>query len=153
MLQGLLPSILDRLIDPDSMGTAARRGYSVEQMGKAVQADLERLFNTHSNDSVSASRYRLLSQVLGYGLPDLTTLTRLSTKDTEVICRMMEKKILQYEPRLKNVRVSRISTNDDDPLRIQLQMRAVLAMEPAPDMSFVTILDLSTGRFTRGGQK
>ena len=39
--QGLMPSIIDRLIDPGSGGTAWRRGYGLEQMIQAVQRDLE----------------------------------------------------------------------------------------------------------------
>jgi type VI secretion system protein ImpF len=43
---GILPSILDRLIDPDSGGTAWRRGYGVQEMTEVVQRDLEDLLNT-----------------------------------------------------------------------------------------------------------
>jgi len=39
-LQALMPSVLDRLIDPDSAGTVARRGYGVKQMTDAVRRDL-----------------------------------------------------------------------------------------------------------------
>ena len=42
-----MPSVLDRLIDPDSDGTAWQRGYGVEQMIDAVRRDLEDLLNTH----------------------------------------------------------------------------------------------------------
>src|SRR5262249_42777188 len=43
---GLTPSILDRLIDPESAGTAIMTGYSAEKMYQAVLRDLEDLLNT-----------------------------------------------------------------------------------------------------------
>ena len=45
--QALLPSILDRLIDPDSHGTADRPWYGVSQMLQAVRRDFGDLLNTH----------------------------------------------------------------------------------------------------------
>ena len=44
--QGLMPSLLDRLIDTDADGTAWRHGYGVQQMIAAVHRDLEDLLNT-----------------------------------------------------------------------------------------------------------
>jgi type VI secretion system protein ImpF len=45
--QSLHASILDRIIDPDSDGTASRPGCTVEQMIDSVRRDLEDLLNTH----------------------------------------------------------------------------------------------------------
>ena len=39
--EGLKPSIIDRLIDPESDGTNWRRGYSIEQMVDAVRKDVD----------------------------------------------------------------------------------------------------------------
>ena len=36
-----MPSIVDRLIDPASAGTDARRGYSLQQMLEMIRRDLE----------------------------------------------------------------------------------------------------------------
>ena len=47
--QGLMPSILDRLIDPDSAGTDARRGYGLTQMLEVIRRDLEDLLNTRQS--------------------------------------------------------------------------------------------------------
>ena len=38
--QGLQPSLIDRLLDPGSGGTAWRPGYGLEQMSDAVRRDL-----------------------------------------------------------------------------------------------------------------
>ena len=45
--QGLMPSLLDRLIDPDAEGTVGRHGYDLQQVIDAVRRDLEDLLNTH----------------------------------------------------------------------------------------------------------
>ncbi len=144
---GLLPSILDRLTDPESRGTAAQAGYSMDQMARAVQDDLEWLLNTRSDDSADLKGYPLLARVLGYGLPDMSELSRLKEVDTDGICRILEEKILHYEPRLKEVRVSLASVEKGNPLKIELHLQAVLAMESAPDLVFDTVLDLASGHF------
>jgi type VI secretion system protein ImpF len=144
---GLTPSILDRLTDPESRGSSLRPGYSVEQMATAIQHDLERLLNTHSDDTVAAKQYRLYAQVAGYGLPDLATLSRLGEIDHNSICRILEEKILRYEPRLKEAHVSLIETEKGNPLKLQLHLRAVLSVDPAPELTLDTVLDLGSGQF------
>ncbi len=144
---GLLPSILDRLLDPESRGTVARAGYSMEQTAKAVQDDLQWLLNTRSDDSDELTGYPRLARVLGYGLPDLATLSRLKDADTDGICRILEDKILKYEPRLKEVRVSLKQGETGNPLKIELHLHAVLSVDPCPDLVFDTTLDLASGHF------
>jgi type VI secretion system protein ImpF len=144
---GLLPSILDRLIDPESRGTVARAGYSMDQTATAVQADLQWLLNTRSDDSDELKSYPRLARVLGYGLPDLATLSRLKDVDTDGICRTLEEKILAYEPRLKEVRVRLKEGEQGNPLKIELHLHAVLAVDPAPELVFDTTLDLASGHF------
>lgn len=144
---GLLPSIIDRLSDPTSRGTLARSGYSLEQMARAVQDDLERLLNTHSDNSISTETYPLYAKVSGYGLPDLATLSRLQKTDEDGICRILEERIMQYEPRLKDVQVSLKEGESGNPLKIQLHLRAALSVDPAPELLFDTTLDLASGHF------
>jgi type VI secretion system protein ImpF len=146
---GLLPSILDRLTDPESRGTAARAGYSMDQMARAVQDDLQYLLNTRSDDSASLQRYRLLAPILGYGLPDLATLSRLGETNPDGICRILEERILKYEPRLKEVHVKLKEAEAGNPLKLQLHLRAVMAVDPAPELTFDTTLDLGSGHFTQ----
>lgn len=146
---GLMPSIIDRLTDPESRGTVARSGYSIEQMARAIQYDLERLLNTRSDDSAELRPYRLYAQVAGYGLPDLTALTRLKEIDNRGICRILEEKILRYEPRLKDVQVSLVEAEAGNPLKVYLHLRAVLSVDPAPELTIDTVLDLGSGQFTQ----
>ncbi|MBM3994736.1 MAG: type VI secretion system baseplate subunit TssE [Planctomycetes bacterium] len=142
----LRPSIVDRLCDPESRGTVAQPGYTIEQMARAIEADLDRLLNTRSNDTSKAKQYRLLYNVMGYGLPDLAELSRLVEKDPENICRAIEEKIARYEPRLRDVKVI-IGEGDGNRLKIHLRLRAVLAVDPAPEIAFEKTFDMSSGQF------
>src|SRR5262245_50855738 len=47
--QGVTPSILDRLIDPESAGTEWRHGYGIDQLLEVVRRDLEDLLNTRQS--------------------------------------------------------------------------------------------------------
>src|SRR5437868_5488723 len=94
---GLTPSIIDRLTDADARGTVAKPGYSVDQMARAIQRDLESLLNSRSDDDARLQPYRHYAKVAGYGLPDLGVLTRLHELSNDGICRILEEKILRYE--------------------------------------------------------
>lgn len=140
---GLRPSIVDRLADPESRGTSARQGYSLEQMEKAIGEDLGRLLNSRSDEDRTLEAYPRYARAAGYGLPDLATLTRLHGTDPQQICSIIEAKIRYYEPRLKDVEVTLKESND--PLRVQVQLRATLAVDPWPELIFDRTLDLSSG--------
>src|SRR5205085_2465499 len=53
---GLMPSVLDRLVDPASAGTEGQRGYTLNQMMEAVRKDLEELLNTRQTLDAAARR-------------------------------------------------------------------------------------------------
>src|SRR3954469_19210192 len=70
--QGLKASLLDRLIDPESDGTASQPGCSVDQMIDSVRRDLEDLLNTHRMvPEVPAEFAEVDNSIITYGLPDL----------------------------------------------------------------------------------
>lgn len=72
----LVPSVLDRLIDPDTETTAWQRGYGPEQMLAAVKRDLEELLNTHqSNQDLPPEWEQLSDSLLTYGVPDLVSVS------------------------------------------------------------------------------
>src|SRR5207248_8705445 len=96
----LKPSVLDRLIDPDSGGTAARRGYSVEQAIDSVQRDLEDLLNTRQTTlDVPEQFEQVRTSVVLYGLPDLNSLNAMTPQQREDIRHLLEQVINRYEPR------------------------------------------------------
>ena len=143
----LLPSVLDRLIDPEAGGTSARPGYSPEQMFRAVRRDLEDLLNTR-NTCVDVPDHLadLRNCILCYGLPDLNTLNALGEAQQQEVGRVIEQIIHVFEPRLKDVR-ARLLPNDGKDRTLRFRVDARLSLDPAPEVAFDTILELTTGRY------
>ncbi len=72
--EGLRPSMLDRLVDPESEGTSWRRGYSVDQMIDAVRKDLEDLLNSHRTAAdIPEELAEVRRSIVAYGIPDLSS--------------------------------------------------------------------------------
>ncbi|HEX5271050.1 MAG TPA: type VI secretion system baseplate subunit TssE [Gemmataceae bacterium] len=143
----LMPSLLDRLIDPDSGGTAWQQGYSVAQMIDAVRSDLEDLLNTRQSfHDVPAEFRETVRSSLTYGLPDLATMRAGTAAERARIGTLLEELISRFEPRLRGVRVTLVQTERDTDRRVSFHIDARLAVEPAPEVGFVTVLELTTGQ-------
>jgi type VI secretion system protein ImpF len=146
--QGLMPSLLDRLIDPDSAGTVARRGYGVAQMTEAVRRDLTELLNTRqSHEGLPPDFEELHRSILAYGLPDLTTFNAVTPEERRQIGTMIEKIIELFEPRLRDVRATVLTPGESRDRTIRFRVDARLCLDPAPEVAFDTVLELSTGRY------
>lgn len=142
----LLASLLDRLIDPDSDGTGARPGCTVEQMIDSVRRDLEDLLNTHRTLLDIPVEYREIeNSILGFGLPDFSSFQSSKGDVSRKVAERIELAISRYEPRLRNVRATAIEEPDEKQLKLKFQIQANLRVDPSPEVAFVTILKLSTG--------
>jgi type VI secretion system protein ImpF len=147
--QALMPTILDRLIDPDSGGTAWRRGYGVAQMAEVVQRDLEDLLNTRqSNPDLPEAYTEIQKSVLSYGLPDLISLDAVTPAQREEIGRVLEAIVARFEPRLKDIRATLINASDGQERTVKFRIEARLCLDPAPDVAFDTVLELATGHYS-----
>jgi type VI secretion system protein ImpF len=147
--QGLMPSILDRLIDPETAGTSWRRGYGIDQMVAAVHRDLEELLNTRqSHSGLPAGFPETLRSIYGYGLPDLTSLPAITPQQRAEIGRVLEAIVTLFEPRLRDVRATLVDTGDDKKRSLQFRIEARLCLDPAPEVAFDTILELTTGHYS-----
>jgi type VI secretion system protein ImpF len=149
--QGLMPSMLDRLIDPDAEGTSWRRGYSLEQVIDAVRRDLEELLNTHQPYVHFPEEWAELSNsVFLYGMPDLVS---FNATEREQIGGLVGKIISRFEPRLRNVRVVLADAGDEHHASVRFHVEAVVNVDPAPEVAFETVVELFTGRtsVTAGG--
>jgi type VI secretion system protein ImpF len=145
--QGLIPSLLDRLIDPDSDGTSWQRGYTPRQMMEAVRRDLEELFNTHeSTANVPESYTELLSSVFAYGLPDLPSLYNSSINRRQDIPSVIASVVERFEPRLRDVRVVMVDAGATGDRKVRFHIEAGLNVDPSPEVAFETILELATGQ-------
>jgi type VI secretion system protein ImpF len=146
---GIQPSIIDRLIDPDAAGTAWRRGYGVEQMVQTVQRDLEDLLNTRQTHvGLPLEFTELHRSVFGYGLPDLISLDATTPQQRQAIGRELEAVIARFEPRLKDVHAVLLDENEAVLRTVRFRVEARLSLEPAPEVAFDTILELTTGHYT-----
>jgi type VI secretion system protein ImpF len=146
---GLTPSILDRLLEPESEGTSWRRGYTVEQMIDSVRRDLEDLLNSHRTlDQGALDLVEVNNSIVAFGLPDLVSVQSAKAVAQERVCAAIADAIVRFEPRLINVRVLPVSIADPKVLKLEIQIQATLRVDPAPEVSFVTVLQLTTGETT-----
>jgi type VI secretion system protein ImpF len=144
--QGLMPSVLDRLIDPDTEGTAWRRGYGLQQVVDAVRRDLEELLNTHpSFHDLPEEWAELRRSVLAYGLPDMASVSAANQIEREELGRVVEAIIQRFEPRLRDVRAVLVESGEGEDRHVRFHIEARLNVDPAPEVAFETVLELSTG--------
>jgi type VI secretion system protein ImpF len=142
----LMPSMLDRLIDPESGGTAWRRGYGLQDMVDVVRRDLEDLLNTRqTSQGLPEAFVETQGSIIGYGLPDMTAIEALTSQQREEIGRLLEAVVTRFEPRLRDVRASLVDTGESKQPTLRFRIDARLCLEPAPDVAFETILELTTG--------
>lgn len=147
--RGMQPSILDRLLDPESAGTAVMTGYTVERMALVVRRDLEELLNTlHPYHTFPDQFPETRDSVVTYGLPDLASIESVSESQRTAIGGLIKRAIERFEPRLRGVRVSMINP-EPDAVRgsVKFRVNARLAVDPAPEVAFDTILDVGTGKY------
>jgi type VI secretion system protein ImpF len=146
---GLAPSILDRLIDPESSGTAIMTGYGVEQMYQAVLRDLEDLLNTRrTTHREFVKDPELSNSILTYGLLDYVSAESVSPTQRVEIGHAIRAVVERFEPRLRDVRVLLLS-NDEVSVKQTLRFRisARLNVDPSPDVTFETILEMASGHY------
>jgi type VI secretion system protein ImpF len=147
--QGLQPSLIDRLIDPGSGGTAWRPGYGLEQMSDAVRRDLEELLNTRQTHAEMPDEFdELRGSVLAYGLPDLTSLDAFTPGQREEIGHLLARVVERFEPRLRDIKTHMVSGADSKDRTIRFRIEAKLAVDPAPAVAFETILELTSGHYS-----
>jgi type VI secretion system protein ImpF len=145
--ENVMPSVLDRLINPDSMGTRALPGARVADMTDSVQRDLENLLNTRQSFRDLADRYPgLKNSLIGYGFPDLAGFRADTPADLELIRLTFEEVIATYELRLSDVRVTLKGGVGESDRSLRLHIDAKLRLDPAPSVSFDALLELTTGR-------
>src|SRR5207249_3649963 len=131
--QGLMPSLLDRLIDPDSDVSRVQHGYSVGQMVAAVHRDLEELLNTRQTSAgLPADCVEVLNSIVAYGMPDLATIPALSASQRAQIGRVLETIILRFEPRLRDVKATLLDPRQEVQRTVKFRVEARLSVEPAP---------------------
>ena len=142
---GLAPSLMDRLLDPESTGTRAQPGYTLGQILESVKNDLDTLLNTRRAFVVLEKQYpEIAKSVVTFGLPDLTFVSGSTLGKQEEIGKLIEKAIGLHEPRLRKVKAKIVRTRGVE-LRLQFHIDAELRVENAPAVMFETMVELTTG--------
>jgi type VI secretion system protein len=85
----------------------------------SILGNLKALLNTRIGESLSASEF---------GISDLTDLVHNFPSAAQVMERSIRATVAEYEPRLRNVRVRLIPS--DDPLKLVFEISARLAADP-----------------------
>jgi type VI secretion system protein ImpF len=142
----LMPSLIDRLTDPESMGGVVA-GYDLKKMIDSVRVDLEDLLNTRRTSGYELPGYEEVSKsIVAYGLPDLNAFNGTSQEQCEDLGRAIAAVIIRYEPRLRKIRVKMTTGKEHGSVAVRFHIDAELNVDPAPEIGFETVLELSSGK-------
>jgi type VI secretion system protein ImpF len=147
----LLPSIIDRLIEPRGEETSDlhRRGQTVRELEEAVRRDLQDLLNTRRAaidgfpDDTELSR-----SLLTYGLPELTSFNPTVPDQCKTLQTIIENTIGAFEPRLMDVRVTSVMADAASGRGLRMCVEALLRVSPAPvPVTFDTVVKAGSGEW------
>jgi type VI secretion system protein ImpF len=150
-------SVLDRLIDEEPrerLDAPASWAASVRALKQAVRRDLGWLLNTRRiYEPIPEDYDELQSSLYAYGFPDISSMDRDSPRTRERLMRLIEQTIRTFEPRLTNVRVELVPTEEGTLREMHFLIQALLRMDPNPEpVVFDTMLDMSTGDYDVRGE-
>ncbi|MBN1130947.1 MAG: type VI secretion system baseplate subunit TssE [Chitinispirillaceae bacterium] len=109
MNQGLFESLVGRFSD----GTPLDAVPSGEQRIMSIKDNLMRIFNT---------REGVIPHLKNYGLPDISEIYRTMPNGIERLESAIQTTIEQYEPRLRNIRVTRMPQTPGRVLSIEFTL-------------------------------
>lgn len=149
--QNIQASILDRLIDYEpgvSHEPVQRRFLSFEQGKASVIRDLENLLNTKSQILSVPPAYREVNNSLFvYGLRDFTSQNPKSPAVRQQLRQDLEKTILLFEPRLKDVDV-RVEASAENERNVRFRISCLLVLDPLVEpVTFDTYFDINRGEY------
>lgn len=148
-------SILDRLIDLEprvSSEPVQKRLQGVEPIKRSVVGHLENLLNTRRHIETPPAKMREINRsLLVYGLKDFTGENPNSIMIRQQLRQDMEKTILKFEPRLKNVRVQ-LDGDGKNKRNLRFRITGVLHVEPISEpVAFDTFFDMNRSLCTISG--
>ncbi len=146
---GLLPSVLDRLVDLEprmSAEPANKRYSSLDDLKLAVRRDLEWLLNTRRMVvNVPAALDELKKSVVTYGIPDISGVQIENQVESSNLRAAVETAIRTFEPRFLDVTATMEPMSPTD-RQLRFRIEARLDLDPVPEaMVFDTVLQLGSG--------
>jgi type VI secretion system protein ImpF len=120
-------------------------------MEAAILRDLEDLLNTrqaYEMHEIPAAFDQVRDSLYTYGIPDLVSFNVITPQQRQEIERTLEAAVARFEPRLKELRAQLLDPKDEHDREVKVHFQARLNMEPAPELAFNTVLELTTGRYS-----
>ncbi|BCG46411.1 T6SS lysozyme-like component TssE [Citrifermentans bremense] len=144
-------SLLDRLVAAAPAGDGPvrnRRGLPVEVLDSLLR-DLENLLNTRRSIPLAPDRRRQSqNSILSYGTRDFSTHNPRTAVAREQIRLEIQRLLLSFEPRLREV-VVRVDDLTDAGRTLQFRVEGLLLIEPHPSpVTFATCFDINSGAYS-----
>lgn len=147
--QPLTASLLDRLVDLDpgvSTEPEWRRQQNLREYENSVLRDIEALLNTRQTRPWQSDDGEVACSVLTYGLPDFSAGLQLSQADREQLRSTVERALLLFEPRLRELRVKLCSVGNEIERTLRMTVEAQLWVHPRPiAIKFDTLVEPASG--------
>ncbi len=138
-----VPSLLDRLIGPEPAPRGRFNADPTRFTREAIVRDLQRLLNTRARCVGWPDELKELdTTLLNYGLGDFADRDFATEGDREDLCDAIRKAIDLFEPRLRDVQVEVLPSEDPADRYVRMQITAALARHD--DELFAFDLDLTT---------
>lgn len=110
----LVPSVLERLMLVEDLDYDVLDNYDLEELKQDVRRSLETLFNTRRRPGIPDGKLvRLAKSTYYYGIPDFSEASLGGTRSRQELFQEISLAVTRYEPRLVNVRVEPVDTEDD----------------------------------------
>jgi type VI secretion system protein ImpF len=149
--QNIQASILDRLIDHEpglSHEPVQKRLVDIRQIKASVIRDLEQLLNARRHIfPPPAALAEVNNSLYVYGLRDFSTQNPRSPSVRQQLRQDIEKAIIRFEPRLRNVTVQFESQNPAE-RNLRFRINGMLVVEPVVEpVTFDTYFDNNRGQY------
>ena len=147
---GLVPSLLDRLID-DEPGVSTEPGWKrlqgLGELKESVRRDLMNLLNTRRTWLQIPEGFEEGAQsILAYGVPEITNVLMQSLDEREGLRRSLEEAIARFEPRLIDVFVLLRDPDSEGDRTLHLIVNGRLRLDPNPEpVTFDAAIETTTG--------
>jgi type VI secretion system protein ImpF len=156
--QPLVISVLDRLLDADSLTAAdslkSRRQYLID-LRNALRRDLEDMLNTHQSCLTPPPELAdLNTSLINYGIPHFLGLQVASDSAREKFRAEIELLLRRFEPRFKRVSVTLTEASDALDRTLRFRIDALIYAEPdLEQISFDSMIEPVHRRFSVADQE
>jgi len=147
----LRPSVLDRLIDAQperEQDDPKSESQILREIQASVRRDVEDLLNTRYRCAEWPPQFNgLEDSLINYGLPDFTAAGLNIVNDNELLTRSIEDALRRFEPRLVDVRVERVRSDDAIDRTFRFRILGTLKLESIEqEIRFDSSLETITGQ-------